>query len=62
MTEDWKNKLYFGDNLKILRVSVLLPELRLHLHICISRQFVIFHDITGFERRGFLHIISMCLY
>jgi len=24
------------------------------------RLFVIFHDITDIERRGFLHIISIC--
>ncbi len=40
-------------------ISVLLPELEYHLHIWILGKFVIFYDITGFQRRGFLQIISM---
>jgi hypothetical protein len=39
-------------------ISAFLPELGLHLHICSLGQFVIFYDITGFQRRGFLQIIS----
>ena len=42
-------------------VSVLLPELGLHLRICGLGQFVIFYEITDFLRGGFLPIISMYL-
>jgi hypothetical protein len=33
--------------------------LSFHLRICNLRQFVIFYDITVFQGRGFLQIISM---
>ena len=42
-------------------ISVFLSELELHLHIQSLGQFVIFHDITGFERRDILNIISINL-
>jgi hypothetical protein len=40
-------------------VSVLLPELWLHLRICTLGEFVIFYDITGSERNGNLPIINV---
>ena len=43
-------------------ISVILPELWYHLRIWNLRQFVIFHDITGFERHGLLRIISFIAY
>ncbi len=39
-------------------ISVIIPELWLHLRICSLGKFVIFYDIKGFQRRGFLQIIS----
>ena len=39
-------------------ISVILLELEYHLRICNFGQFVIFYDIKGFQRRGFLQIIS----
>ena len=42
-------------------ISVIISELGFHLHIWILSLFVIFYDIAGFERRGFLHVISINL-
>ena len=39
-----------------------LQILWLHLHICSLGQFVIFRDITGFQRRGFIQVLSMNLH
>ena len=35
---------------------------RYHLRICSLREFVIFYDITGFQRRGFLQIQFITTY
>jgi len=40
-------------------VSVLLSALGFHLHIATLGKVVIFHCITGFQRGGFLPIISI---
>ncbi len=39
-------------------ISVIEAVLWLHLRICTLGKFVIFYDIAGFERGGFLQIIS----
>ncbi len=33
-------------------------NLRFHLRICTLGKFLIFYDITGFQRRGFLNILN----
>ena len=40
-------------------ISVILSGFEYHLRICSLSQFVIFYDITGFEKRGILQIISI---
>jgi len=42
-------------------VSVLLPKLRLHLHIQSLGQVVIFLDIITFLKRNLLQLFSMYL-
>jgi hypothetical protein len=45
----------------VLMISVILPELGLHLHISSLAKFVIFYDITSFHRRDFLQVLSINL-
>jgi len=46
---------FLASNRRFFKIKLLVQ----HLHICSLGQFVIFYGITGFQRRGFLQIISI---
>ena len=52
----WKPKVKIGYQTWIF---VFSPDLWLHLRIQCLSEFVIFFDITGFQRHGSLHFISI---